>query len=76
MKLSAKTKAKKAKKGGDDSLYEDLILSAIETEARRPKTIVKIIKGTLSQNEVVKILNHLEKKNLVRRNSTKSWIKV
>ena len=42
MKLSAKTKIKKAKKGGDDSLYEDLILSAIEREPRRPKTIVKM----------------------------------
>jgi len=74
--VSAKNNVKKAKKGANDSLYEDLILSAIEKEPRRPKTIVKIIKKTLSQNEVVKILNQLEKKNLVKRNSTKSWIKV
>ncbi len=74
--MSAKTNIKKAKKGSEDSLYEDLILSAIEREPRRPRTIVKIIKGFLSQNEIVKILNHLEKKKLVKRNSTKSWIKV
>ena len=75
--MSTKSKSKKSeKKGIDESLYEELILSAIEKEPRRPKTIVRIIKGVLTQNEVVKILNKLEKKNLVQRNSTKAWIKV
>ena len=75
--MSSKSKSKKsAKKGIDESLYEELVLSAIEKEARRPKTIVRIIKGVLSQNQVVEILNKLEAKNLVKRNSTKAWIKV
>ena len=75
--MSSKSKSKKSeKKGIDESLYEELILSAIEKEARRPKTIVRIIKGVLTQNKVVEILNKLESKNLVQRNSTKAWIKV
>ena len=75
--MSTKSKSKKSiKKGIDESLYEELILSAIEKEARRPSTIVRIIKGVLTQNQVVQMLNKLEKKNLVKRNSTKAWIKV
>ncbi|NHI93825.1 MAG: hypothetical protein EAX96_15160 [Candidatus Lokiarchaeota archaeon] len=74
--MSAKSKSMKSKKGLDETLYEELILHAIEKEPRRPRTIVRIIKGVLSQNQVVQILNQLEKKNKVQRNSTKAWIKV
>ncbi|MHA1784580.1 MAG: hypothetical protein ACTSVY_06635 [Candidatus Helarchaeota archaeon] len=74
--MSAKSKTLKSKKGIDESLYEELVLHAIEKEPRRPKTIVRIIKGVLTQNEVVVILNRLEKKGKVERNSTKAWMKV
>jgi len=74
--VSAKSKSQKSKKGSEEELYEELILSAIEREARRPRTIVRIIKGVLTQNDVIKVLNNLEKKNKVKRNSTKAWIKV
>ncbi|MHA1315604.1 MAG: hypothetical protein ACTSRB_16990 [Candidatus Helarchaeota archaeon] len=57
-------------------LYRELILSAIEREPRRPRTIVKICKRILGQNQVIQILNELEKDGLVKRNSTKAWIAV
>ena len=57
-------------------LYRELILSAIEREPRRPRTIVRICKNVLDRNQVVQILNELEKDGLVKRNSTKAWIAV
>ncbi|MHA1267500.1 MAG: hypothetical protein ACTSRS_19855 [Candidatus Helarchaeota archaeon] len=59
----------------DDGLsdYDRLILAAIDTEAHRPRAIVRIIKGVLDQNQVVQILNRLEQNNLVERISEKAW---
>ncbi|MHC1591496.1 MAG: hypothetical protein ACXQS8_05380 [Candidatus Helarchaeales archaeon] len=55
-------------------LHRELVLSAIQTEAQRPRAIVRICKRLLNQNQVVQILNELEKEGLVKRNSTKTWI--
>jgi mannitol/fructose-specific phosphotransferase system IIA component (Ntr-type) len=70
------SKAKKSKgavgKKSEDKLYEDLVLAAIQTESHRPGAITRIVK-ILNQNQVVKILNKLEKEDRVERVSTKSW---
>lgn len=55
-------------------LYREMILGAIEREARRPRTIVRICKKVLNQNQIVQILNELEKDGLVKRASSKAWI--
>ena len=71
--------SQKAKKKGtevpEDGLsdYDRLILAAIETEAHRPRAIVRIIKQTLDRNQVIQILNRLEQNGLVERISAKAW---
>ncbi len=71
--------SKKGKKGvseiSEDGLsdYEKLVLAAIQTESHRPHAIVRIIKRTLDQNQVVQILNRLEQNGLVERVSAKAW---
>lgn len=57
-------------------LHRELVLGAIEREARRPRTIVRICKNILNRNEIVQILNELEQDGLVKRKSTKAWIAV
>ena len=66
---------KKSTEVPEDGLsdYDRLVLAAIETESHRPKAIVRIIKGTLDQNQVVQILNRLEQNNLVERVTGKAW---
>ena len=53
--------------------YDRLVIAAIESEAHRPRAIVRIIKGTLNRNRVVQILNRLEQNGLVERVSAKAW---
>ncbi|MHA1129992.1 MAG: hypothetical protein ACTSQI_06885 [Candidatus Helarchaeota archaeon] len=72
--MSQKGKGKAAEVPEDGlSDYDRLILAAIETEARRPRAIVRIIKGVLDRNRVIQILNRLEQNGLVERVSTKAW---
>ncbi len=75
MSPKGKTKGKKGTAIPEDGLsdYDKLVLTAIETEAHRPRAIVRIIKRTLDQNQVVQILNRLEQNNLVERISGKAW---
>ena len=54
-------------------LEEELILEIIKREPRRPKFIARISK-ILNQNQVIQILNGLEKKGLVERVSQKAWM--
>ena len=63
----------KNKGDGDLSLYEELILAAIQTEPHRPKAIVRICKKKLDQNQVIQILNKLKENGLVKAVSNKSW---
>lgn len=72
--LSSKNKAKAAEIPEDGlSDYERLILAAIDTESHRPRAIVHIIKRIIDKNQVVQLLNRLEKNGLVERTSTKAW---
>ena len=67
------SKKKTTKKGsGKMELDEQLVLEIIKREPRRPKFIAKKSQ-LLSQNEVIQILNRLEKKGLVDRVSQKAW---
>jgi len=72
--LSKKAK-QKASEVPEDGLsdYDRLVLAAINSEAHRARAIVHIIKRTLDRNQVVQILNRLEKNGLVERTSTKAW---
>ena len=55
------SKKKTIKKGSEDlELEEELILGIIKREPRRPKFIAKKSQ-VLNQNQVVRILNRLEK---------------
>lgn len=72
--MSKKAKAKGTEVPEDGlSDYDKLILAAIETEAHRPRAIVRIIKHTLDRNKIVQTLNRLEQNNLVERVSAKAW---
>jgi len=71
--LSSSKKTKKSADGKLD-LDETLVLEIIKREARRPKFIANKSE-ILNQNQVVQILNRLEKKGLVERTSKKSWMK-
>jgi len=72
--MSKKAKAKGTEVPEDGiSDYDKLILAAIDTEAHRPKVIVRIIKRTLDKNAVVQTLNRLEQNHLVERVSAKAW---
>lgn len=74
MQVSPKGKQKKVEIPEDGlSDYDRLVLAAITTEAHRPKAIVRIVKRTLDQNQVIQILNRLEENNLVERVSAKGW---
>lgn len=69
--MSTKKKVKKDT-SGKLSLEEELVLELIKREARRPRFIARHSK-ILDQNQVVQILNGLEKKDMVVRASQKSW---
>jgi DNA-binding MarR family transcriptional regulator len=72
--LSKKTKQKGSEVPEDGlSDYDRLVLAAITSEAHRAGAIVHIIKKTIDRNQVVQILNKLEKNGLVERTSTKAW---
>ncbi|MHA1376991.1 MAG: hypothetical protein ACTSRG_01290 [Candidatus Helarchaeota archaeon] len=68
----AKKPTKKAKSDELD-LDEELVLEIIKREPRRPKFIARKSQ-ILNQNQVVEILNRLEKKGLVDRVSQKAWM--
>ncbi|MHA1300056.1 MAG: hypothetical protein ACTSO9_11600 [Candidatus Helarchaeota archaeon] len=64
---------KKTKKETDElELEEELVLEIIKREPRRPKFIARKSQ-ILDQNQVIQILNKLEKKGLVDRVSQKAW---
>lgn len=56
---------------------ERKILAVIIKDSHRPASITKILQGrqiTCDQNSVVQSLNALEKKGLVERFSSKTWL--
>lgn len=69
----SKKKTTSKSKLNDLDLEEELVLEIIRREPRRPKFISNKAQ-ILNQNQVIQILNRLEKKGLVDRVSQKAWM--